>query len=238
MISRVGGPFHGKSAGRTMRAEVPVPRRTVSLVLLVLFAAVAWAQGAPSPDLCRAVARAWSLPSSEVESLAAQSGADLQNLAVTAALARATGKSIGEAWAIHGAEPTWAEAFAKAGSDPSEVIAGVEGRVSLQTWTSLLGRGEPVAMAALVRTLERLSGRAPEPLARELARKPFDLCLAELAGVKGGSAASAPASSQTEDLGPTPEPREPVKLVMPLPGLQPELSGFPPPPASVDTTPK
>jgi len=239
MISRRDGAFHEERRERRMGAEVPVPRWTAALALALCLPAAAWAQAPPSPELCRALARAWSLPAAEVEALALESGADLQELAVAAMVAKGAGKPIGEVWAIHAASPTWADAFAKAGLDPSGVVASVEGRLGPATWGAVLDKGEPVCVAALVRTLERLTGRAPEPLARELARRAFVVYFAELAGVSGTAAPPAasqsggPSPSQGLELSPV-DKRD--KLVMPYPGYQPALSGSKAPPATTATS--
>ena len=144
------------------------------------------------------MAKAWSLPASEAEALAPFPGVTLETLAVAAMVAKRSGKSLAEVWALRTKAGGWAETARAAGLDPEKTVSALRAQLAESTRPVLDGLGEPYLSVALVRTLERFTGRSVEPLARELRRHPFEIVFAEAAGLPSPAAKPSDPTRPTE----------------------------------------
>ncbi len=158
-----------------------------------------WAQ-APAPPLpetveaFRAVGRAWSLPPEAAEAAALWPGAAPEELAAAVLLGRAAGLTPAQAWELRRTAGSWREAARQARVDVEGLVASYRGRVSEPSRARLAEDVEELVAAAEIRTLERLTGKAPETLARELSRAGFTALASKGLGppARPGEASPAP----------------------------------------------
>lgn len=183
-------------------------RRIPAFAVLALALVPALAQGPPpvSPELCRAVAKAWSLSATEAEAIAPTPGLTLEALSTAAMVAKRSGRPLAEVWALKSQRGSWTEAAREVGLDPDKAVSTLWAQLAPATREIADGLGEPFVVVGLVRTLERLTGRSPEPLTRDLGRRPFERALAEAAGLPPpgpGSPARGPSERETSVAKPT-----------------------------------
>lgn len=157
----------------------------------------------PIPPAFSAVRRAWLVPEDEMQAVLQLPGTSLDQFAVAAMVSHAAGKPVSEVEAAKRKLGSWTEAIRAQGGELADLVFKGSARYNLEALPeapqkeSLSSSEERIVTLARVMTLERLTGKGPAVIAREMqAGHAFeDLLMAAMPA----NPETAPAKRQQED---------------------------------------